>query len=637
MVLGVASLATCGIVASLIGGVAGMQPEATLPKPAPMRNITWGKLNILQTTDTHGWLAGHLHEPQYSADWGDYISFVHHMQQEADRRGVDLLVIDTGDRIEGNGLYEGTTPKGGFLYDIYRQLEVDLLTTGNHELYLMEAVDNEYNIMVPNFKNNYIASNTNYRMVNGSDLKNDRGELVPMAPRYRKFETKHQKAEIVAFGFIFNFPKANKTNSYVQYVEATIMEPWFQEAMQENPDLFIVTGHIGLAMSEFKDTIYHAIRKHHPRTPIMFLGGHVHQRDARLYDDRAFGIAGGRYFETVGWVSINWPDAPSLRLRDAEKLTFTRRYIDTNLLSFYHHTGLSGEAFETERGKNTTQMITNARKAMDLEKLYGCAPKTYWMERAPYGHEDNVHTLLTNTIVPEIIVNPERADIPHVILFNSGAIRFDIFKGRFTRDSALIATPFSNVFKYLPDVPYRLAKAVYDILADWETHFPGKKRPYIMFTGISECVQQALQESPVSPETMASLAKRYHGQVPLNGDGEHEGSELTEGYTTSDDFGDDGDDTVHRGFDTYPTPPMMQSRIGIPENEELEVVDVVFIDFLWEVVIEALNKAKYDRIESGLPRLSYNTSGLNEDNIKLYGDGRFDQMLTSWVSKHWPC
>ena len=46
----------------LAGAVSGMQPEAPAPVPAPLRNLTWGQLNFLHTTDTHGWLAGHLQE-----------------------------------------------------------------------------------------------------------------------------------------------------------------------------------------------------------------------------------------------------------------------------------------------------------------------------------------------------------------------------------------------------------------------------------------------------------------------------------------------------------------------------------------------------------------------------------------------
>jgi len=38
------------------------QPAAAAPVQAPMRSLVWGQLNFLHTTDTHGWLAGHLQE-----------------------------------------------------------------------------------------------------------------------------------------------------------------------------------------------------------------------------------------------------------------------------------------------------------------------------------------------------------------------------------------------------------------------------------------------------------------------------------------------------------------------------------------------------------------------------------------------
>lgn len=38
------------------------QPGSVAPVAAPMRDLTWGQLNFLHTTDTHGWLGGHLQE-----------------------------------------------------------------------------------------------------------------------------------------------------------------------------------------------------------------------------------------------------------------------------------------------------------------------------------------------------------------------------------------------------------------------------------------------------------------------------------------------------------------------------------------------------------------------------------------------
>lgn len=38
------------------------QPSAPEPYEAPLRDLTWGQLNFLHTTDTHGWHAGHIQE-----------------------------------------------------------------------------------------------------------------------------------------------------------------------------------------------------------------------------------------------------------------------------------------------------------------------------------------------------------------------------------------------------------------------------------------------------------------------------------------------------------------------------------------------------------------------------------------------
>lgn len=45
-----------------LGAVWATQPSAPSPVSAPLRELVWGQLNFLHTTDTHGWLAGHLQE-----------------------------------------------------------------------------------------------------------------------------------------------------------------------------------------------------------------------------------------------------------------------------------------------------------------------------------------------------------------------------------------------------------------------------------------------------------------------------------------------------------------------------------------------------------------------------------------------
>jgi 2',3'-cyclic-nucleotide 2'-phosphodiesterase (5'-nucleotidase family) len=72
------------------------QPEAHGATHGPRAPLEWGQLNILHTSDTHGWLEGHLKQANYGADWGDFVSFAEAMKRRARSLGVDLLLVDTG-------------------------------------------------------------------------------------------------------------------------------------------------------------------------------------------------------------------------------------------------------------------------------------------------------------------------------------------------------------------------------------------------------------------------------------------------------------------------------------------------------------------------------------------------------------
>jgi 2',3'-cyclic-nucleotide 2'-phosphodiesterase (5'-nucleotidase family) len=78
-----------------------IQPNALPTRPQKIKDLHWGQVNFLHTTDTHGWLAGHLLDENYSADYGDFADFVQKMKAKADRLGVDLLLVDSGDLHDG--------------------------------------------------------------------------------------------------------------------------------------------------------------------------------------------------------------------------------------------------------------------------------------------------------------------------------------------------------------------------------------------------------------------------------------------------------------------------------------------------------------------------------------------------------
>lgn len=589
----------------LAAAARAMQPSAAKPVAAPMRDLQWAQLNFLHTTDTHGWHGGHLQESQYSADWGDYVSFAHHMRNKADERGVDLLVVDTGDRVEGNGLYDASRPKGQYTYDIFKEQDVDIICTGNHELYLDDTATREWNQTVPNFKDNYLASNLDY-------IDPKTGEAKPMAPRYKKFQTKNQKLNVVAFGFLFDFT-GNANNTVVQPVSKTIKEEWFQNAIREKPDVFVVIGHIGLRMDEIKQ-IYNEIRKQNWFTPLAFFAGHAHVRDAISLDAKTFGIASGRYFETIGWMSIDG----IAKSKDVETtaVSFNRRYIDNNLLGLYHHTGLNESTFPTEHGRNVSELIAKARTALDLDQKFGCAPQDYWMARTKYPSNDSVFTLLDQQVLPDIIAKESRKDIPRLAIINTGAIRFDIFKGPFTLDTTYIVSPFQSKMAYIPEVPYSAAKKVLPLLNS-EGQILDQPAFDARMMGPPEqwhITEDIIYSTPMPVERMLQGG----GQKPL-GDAKDD-PDLVGGYTTKDDIGTDGDDAVHAPINFHTQPNCIQANIGMPAEGEPETVDLVFTDFITPWVIMALK---------------FSGGDYNETSVQLWEEAAFTDMVAKWVKENW--
>lgn len=581
------------------------QPGSVSPVVAPMRELTWGQLNFLHTTDTHGWLGGHLQEPQYSGDWGDYISFAHHMRAKADDKGADVLLVDTGDRVEGNGLYDASTPKGLYQYDIYAEQDVDIICTGNHELYQRYSALREHNTTTKNFKDSYVASNLDY-------IDPETGEQSPMAPRYRKFRTKNQGLEVISMGFLFDFT-GNANNTVVQPVEETIEEEWFQNVIKEKPDIFVIIGHIGLRMEEF-ELIFKALRKEDWDTPVAIFGGHAHVRDARSYGSRSLAMASGRYMETIGWMSVD-----GIKKRDDDKkdgdepsaeasVTFTRKYIDNNLLGMYHHTGLNETTFPTEHGKKVTKAIDDARKALSLDDKFGCAPQTYWMSRRKFPHDESVYTLLQDEILPAVIVGDERENKPRLALLNTGGIRFDIFKGPFSKDSLLNVSPFLSIWQYIPDVPYDVAQRVLGLLNSGGNILSGTLDAKFMAN------PDQMFPVAVTSEEDPHLELRSV-QIPLAGD-----PELTSGYTTKDDIGKDGDDTVHEPIQFFKQPNVIQAEIDFPRDSKPETVDLVFIDFVQPWIILALK---------------FSGGDYSHSDVKDYMRSTMATKLGEWANENW--
>lgn len=584
----------------LLPSALAAQPSAPDPISAPLRTLDFGQLNFLHTTDTHGWLAGHLQEPSYSADWGDYVSFTTRMREKAEAQGQDLLVIDTGDRVEGNGLYDSSEPKGIYLSDILQHQHIDLLTSGNHELYKQNTSEAELLVTVPNFRGNYLASNIDI-------IHPTTKELVPLAPRFKKFTTKKQGIRIVAFGFLFDF-NGNYNNTVVQRVSSTIKEDWFQEAIRDKEvDLFLVIGHVPVHSPEYR-AIFKEIRGIRWDTPIQFFGGHQHVRDYAQYDSKAFGLASGRFMETVGFMSIDGLASKTSR-QSAAGPVFKRRYIDNNIFSYYHHTGLDQQTFPTEKGLNVSRLIAKARTDLHLDQIHGCAPHDLWMSRVKYPDPSSIYTWLETQVLGDLR-DESRGDTPRVAIINTGAMRFDIFKGPFTQDSTFIVSPFTSTFRYVKDVPYDKAQLIVEVL---------NEQPQVLSTDESSLATLGPLEQLAYPEdVIAQNWASASGQIPMSG------PDLVPGYTTKDDAGTDGDDTIHAPINFYRVPNCIQALKSANTAETPKTVDLVYLDFIEKYIILA---AKFAGLDVDIAK----ESDVYMPNVSL------TNLILDWVKKNWEC
>ena len=535
--------------------------------------------------------------------------------------------MDTGDRIEGNGLYDASKPKGKYTLKIFGEQHVDVICSGNHELYKNASSENEYYETVPNFLGNYLASNIDI-------FDPNTGEQRPLAPRFKKFTTKNQGIRVLAFGFLFNF-RGNSNNTIVQKVHETIKEDWFQQAIRDREvDLFLVIGHVPLRTQEFA-SIFKAIREQQWDVTIQFFGGHTHIRDYAKYDNKAYGLESGRYMETIGFMSVTGLptggktnsisiDAASPHVDRVASPTFSRRYIDNNLFSFHQHTILNDTTFPTEHGRNVSSMIASARKALKLEKTYGCAPRDYWTNRAPYPSKQSIFSWLQVEVLPDMVIDVDRADVPRMVLVNTGALRFDIFKGPFTVDTTYAVSPFTSGFRYIKDVPFSIAKRLLQII--------NQEVPQLWPASPSFAFKQpvrSVQASTIQADEQLFLAS---GQMPLGKDHapDHD-AELTPGYTTVDDAGSDGDDTIHSPIKFYRVPNALESRIGFSPaatkdskaSADPESVDLVYVDFIESYILLALKFLGTDYAER---------------DTDVYMEGRdMTGLIAQWVQEHWEC
>lgn len=565
------------------------------------RPLVFSDINFLHTTDTHGWYSGHINQKTYDADWGDFVLFASHMKEKAAEQGQDLLLVDSGDRHDGNGLSDITVPNGEKSLPIFMQQHYDIITLGNHELYLAENSAQEVDLLIPHYKEKYICSNVEFE-------KN--GTWHPFGTKYRYFLTPIQGARVLSFAFLFDFNRNNVKTKVTPIVDA-IEQDWFQEVLDmyppESVDLLLIVGHLPITRKWSEVGVLHAkLRTYYPDTKIQYFGGHSHIRDFVVYDEKLTGLQSGRFCETVGFLSLNLSSSDL----DARERYF-RSYIDFNTDLFEFHSGAGGD-FETKKGKEVSQLIHQTRKDLNLDMRLGEVAQNYYMDYVPISHPHSIFRLLTKRVLPllhpqgNISVNEER-----IIIINTGSIRYDLYKGNYTVDSHYIVSPFQNEWVRI-SLPKRLAVKISPLL---------NRNDYIASAGSGTFSNLDLRPPHQRfMENKISASKFSAAQIPMVRPGvfapESTAGKLSKGYVTHDDFGTDGDDTRHRPVINYPIPNVVQSMEFQKTNPDA-TVDVVFYSFL-------------------LPNIEWAMKELNHamPQVDFYSDKYLGLLLDEYVQKN---
>lgn len=138
-----------------------------------------------------------MKEQNYGADWGDFATFSRRMKQTAGNMGADLLIVDTGDLHDGTGFSDATKLDGEKSMPVFDEIDYDLLTIGNHELYVSEVSYQMFNQYSKKWGDKYLTSNVKIRNPATNEF-----EYIGATHRYF---TTPKGLRIMAFGVLFDF------------------------------------------------------------------------------------------------------------------------------------------------------------------------------------------------------------------------------------------------------------------------------------------------------------------------------------------------------------------------------------------------------------------------------------------------
>jgi hypothetical protein len=252
--------------------------------------------------------------------------------------------------------------------------------------------------------------------------------------------------------------------------------------------------------------------------------------------------------------------------------------------------------FDTKMGHRITENITELRQGWNITNVIGCVPKNYYNTRAPYPSSDSLFSLLTDEVFKTVVKN-DTLNKNRIVLLNTGGVRFDLLKGNMTFDDQKIVSPFTNAFSYVPDVPWSDASQVLNAFNTGKFGYKRRvvKRSFEPYTSVYPDLRERASSYKSGNCEMDFdnfrlqnyLEEAYENYADLFYNGSY-ADPL--GYVTKDDYGDDGDDTVHDSYKMYKLPYYIQGTYVDEDILQIDTVDVVHTNFSTPGLIDILNQ-----------------------------------------------
>lgn len=440
-------------------------------------------LDVISVSDTHGWIYGHRHLPEYG-DYGTLLSYIERTRQKAlESEGRSVLAVDAGDLVEGTGLSDLTKVKGEKILEAASYIGFDLQTIGNHESYYKETTDYIRSKVEALFGDRYITTNVFMRDTD-----------MPVGSGRYKYLVLPNGLRVLMLGFLFHTSPYDGVYT-VPAREAIASQEitGVLEKYKYQTDLLVLACHIPTYDPEISEIVtelrafYNQINY---TIPIIIIAGHYHQIKNTYcmdgQDKQCYIVEGGCYLRFMQHVTYEFK--PMTYSHEGNTYTgYQFSSVDYSLPynftseSLAKRFNLTTETFMTENGAILSNKIAGWVADLNLTTFIGYNKHYYSMFKNATD-QDSIFNLWLNGAIPAVFYPTRSTPCLPFPTISSGTARYDFFPGNVTRDDCIAIQPSwqtmstirgltANLIACLFSVKNGLAETMYPLpegLFDWE-------------------------------------------------------------------------------------------------------------------------------------------------------------------------